>query len=281
MTSKYKAPLRWVGSKKRIINKIMENVPEEFNDYYEPFLGSGIVYLYMDFGKKAYINDYNKDLISIYKYIKTDIKNMIKQLEKLYNEYMKAKDKKEYYLEKRKEFNDLKGKYTLRRAVLYIFINKTCYNGLMQMNKYDLNTSGFGKLNNPNICDTKNLEKFHTIIKKNTSIKNQDYLKFLKNVKKGDFIYLDPPYVPSDIKQCNIKYIKEGWSLEDFNNLVKLCNDLDKKGCYFMLSNSNTEFIRNNFPKNVYNVKKVNIARGLCPTSKLREKEDELLIMNY
>ena len=279
--SKCKSILRWVGSKKRIINEIIENLPEEMNDYYEPFLGSGVVYLYVPNKSKSYINDNNKDLISIYKHIKKNHKEMIKLLNKLYKDYMNSNDKKEYYLNKRERFNKLINKYNIERAVLYIFINKTCYNGLMQFNKYGKNTSGFGKLDNPNICDLKNIENLYNNLKNNNIIKNQDYLQFLKNVKKGDFIYLDPPYVPDDIKGCSIKYSSEIWNIDDFNNLVKLCEDLDKKGCKFMLSNSNSDFIRKNFSKNDYNIKKIKIARGLCPTGSLRKVEDELLIMNY
>jgi len=281
--NKCKSILRWVGSKKRIINEIIENFPEEMNDYYEPFLGSGVVYLYVPNKSKSYINDNNKDLISLYKHVKKNHKEMIKLLEKIYKEYMSNDDdgKKEYYLGKREDFNKIKGKYDLERAVLYIFINKTCYNGIMQFNKYGNNSSGFGKLHNPNICDLKNIENLYNNLKNKTIIKNQDYLEFLKNVKRGDFIYLDPQYVPDDIKGCSIKYSSEIWNIDDFNNLVKLCEDLDKKGCKFMLSNSNSDFIRKNFSKNDYNIKKIKIARGLCPTGSLRKVEDELLIMNY
>lgn len=279
--SKCKSVLRWVGSKKRLVNDIVNNLPDKMNDYYEPFLGSGIVYLHIPNKKKSYINDNNKDLISIYKYVKKNHKKMIEKLDKLYKDYMKSEDKKEFYLKQRVNFNKLKGKYNIERAILYIFINKTCYNGLMQFNKYDLNTSGFGKLDNPNICDLKNIENLHHNLKNRTIIKNQDYLEFLKNIKKGDFVYLDPPYVPDDIKGCSIKYSSKIWNLDDFNNLVDLCYKLDKKGCKFMLSNSNSDFIRKNFSKKDFNIKKIKIARGLCPTSSLRKHEDELLIMNY
>ena len=150
--------------------------------------------------------------------MKTNHKEMIKLLEKLYKEYMSNDDdgKKEYYLEKRERFNKIKGKYDLERAVLYIFINKTCYNGIMQFNKHGNNSSGFGKLHNPNICDLKSIENLYNNLKNKTVIKNQDYLEFLKNVKKGDFIYLDPPYVPDDIKGCSIKYSSEIWNIDDF-----------------------------------------------------------------
>lgn len=276
-----KSILRWVGSKKRLVNQIVDNLPNNINNYYEPFLGSGIVYLYIPNKSKSYINDNNKDLISIYKHIKKNHTEIIKLLNKLYNDYMNSIDKKEFYIKQRERFNELNNKYNIERAVLYIFINKTCYNGLMQFNKQGINTSGFGKLHNPNICDFKNIENLHNNLKYNTIIKNQDYLLFLKNVKKDDFIYLDPPYVPDDIKKCSIKYSNKIWNIDDFNNLVKLCYELNNKGCKFMLSNSNTEFIRKNFPKNIFNIKKIKITRGLCPNSSLRKLEDELLIMNY
>ena len=281
--NKCKSILRWVGSKKRIINEIINNLPDKMENYYEPFVGSGIVYLHIDNNKykKAYINDINKDLINLYKLIKKNYKKMINGLDKLYNDYMNSSDKKSYYLKQRTEFNKLKNKYTLKRALLYIFINKTCYNGLMQFNKYGDNSSGFGKLHNPNISDKKALECLYKKLKEKTIIKNIDYLKLLKNAKKCDFIYLDPPYVPDDIKQCNIKYSKNIWNIQDHINLINICKILDKKGCKFMLSNSNSKFIRTHFNKNDYTIKKIKIARGLCPNSSLRQQETELLIMNY
>ena len=161
--NKCKSILRWVGSKKRIINEIIENLPEEMNDYYEPFLE--VVYLYVPNKSKSYINDNNKDLISLYKYVKNH-KEMIKLLEKLYKEYMSNDDdgKKEYYLEKRERFNKIKGKYDLERAVLYIFINKTCYNGIRNLINMVIIVQDL-KLHNPNICDLKNIENLYNNLK--------------------------------------------------------------------------------------------------------------------
>ena len=92
---------------------------------------------------------------------------------------------------------------------------------------------------------------------------------------------MDPPYVPCDKKQCTIKYIKDGWNQKDFEKLVEVFKELDKKGCYVMLSNSNCKFIRENFPKDKYKVKKLKISRVLCPNADKRNNENELLIMNY
>ena len=125
----------------------------------------------------------------------------------------------------------------------------------MQFNKHGNNSSGFGKLHNPNICDLKSIENLYNNLKNKTVIKNQDYLEFLKNVKKGDFIYLDPPYVPDDIKGCSIKYSSEIWNIDDFNNLVKLCEDLDKRVvnlCYQI----QIVILLEKFSKNNYNIKK-------------------------
>ena len=281
MDTKIDPILRWVGSKKRLIDSIIKNIPKKFNNYYEPFLGSSIVYLNMPFQNKAFINDFNEDLVNIYKQIKTNPKDLIKILKKYKKEYCSCKNQKDYYLNKRNKFNKLKNTYNTDRAALYIFINKTCFNGLMQTNRYGLNTSGFGKMNNPKIIDDTNIINFSKILSSKTTIKNSDYSVFLKTCKKGDFIYMDPPYVPDDIKQCNIKYIKDGWDTNDFEKLVKIFKELDKKGCYIMMSNSNSKFIRKNFPKTDYNIKRLKICRGLCPNSNKRNIEHELLIMNY
>lgn len=281
MNTKIDPILRWVGSKKRLIDSIIKYIPKKFNNYYEPFLGSSIVYLNMPFKNKAFINDFDKDLINIYKQIKTNPKELIKILKKYKKEYCSSKTQKEYYLNKRVKFNKLKNNFNTERAALYIFINKTCFNGLMQTNKHGLNTAGFGKMNNPKIIDETNVLNFSKYLNTNTTIKNSDYSEFLKNCKKGDFIYMDPPYVPDDIKQCNIKYIKDGWNIDDFNKLIEVFKKLDKKGCYVMMSNCNCKFIRKNFPKTDYNIKRLKISRGLCPNSDKRNTEYELLIMNY
>ena len=281
MTRKIDPVLRWVGSKKRLIDSLLKYIPKKFNDYYEPFLGSSIVYLNMPFTQKAYINDFNKDLINIYKQIKRNPSDLIKLLKKYKKEYSSSKNQKDYYLSKRDKFNKLKNTFDTQRAALYIFINKTCFNGLMQTNKKGFNTSGFGKMANPKIIDDNNILNFSKFLKNKTIIKNSNYTSFLQNCKKGDFIYMDPPYVPDDYKQCNIKYIKDGWSEKDFLILVKTFKSLSDKGCYVMMSNSNSKFIRKHFPKKEFNIKKLEICRGLCPNSNKRDIESELLIMNF
>ena len=184
MTTKIDPVLRWVGSKKRLIDSLLKYIPKKFNDYYEPFLGSSIVYLNMPFTQKAYINDFNKDLINIYKQIKRNPSDLIKLLKKYKKEYSSSKNQKDYYLSKRDKFNKLKNTFDTQRAALYIFINKTCFNGLMQTNKKGFNTSGFGKMANPKIIDDNNILNFSKFLKNKTIMKNSNYTSFYKIVKK-------------------------------------------------------------------------------------------------
>lgn len=274
--------LRWIGGKKRIINSIIENIPQNFNNYYEPFIGSGVVFINMPYKHKAYLNDYNKDLMNIYTLIKNEPNKLIEKLEyycKNYKNNETMEKKKEEFLNNRKILNTFINTYNIDRAALYIYINKTCFNGFMQFNKEYKNTSSFGQVVNPKFYKEKQIYNLSNKLK-DVYLQNTDYKIFLQNVQKGDFIYMDPPYVPDDITKCNIKYNKNAWNYEDYTNMISLFNELDKKGCYVMLSNSDTQFIRDNF-KDKYNIKEIPIYRGITSVLKNRTVKNELLITNY
>jgi len=283
---KYIPIVRWVGSKKRILNKILENVPEEFEDYYEPFVGGGIVFLYMPYENKVILNDSNKDLMNLYERIKNDSKKLIKKVDRYEKNYLahKESDRKEAYLDIRDKFNKLKDtkdpKELIERAALYISINKTGFSGLFQINKDGILTTGYGRVKNPKFYKKNQIEKFSKKLK-GVKLMNTDYRKALKKAKKGDFVYLDPPYVPDDLNEYNMKYTKDCWTENDFLDLVDLVEELDERGCYVMLSNSDSKFIRKHFPKKNYNIVKIPIHRSLSPNMKLRGYQYELLIMNY
>lgn len=282
MDTKIIPVIRWIGSKKRIIKDIIKHVPIKYNNYYEPFLGSGVVFLNIKYNTntKIYLNDINKDIINLYKCIKNNPNDLIELLEKYRKSYEKSSNKKNHFLKYRENFNKLKDKYNLERAALFIYINKTSFNGWMQTNKYGLNTSSFGDIKNPKLYKKIQIENLSKKLQK-VKLTNTDYIKMLKNAKKHDFIYLDPPYVPEDFSNFNIKYNENSWTEDDFKQLVKIYKLLDKKGCYVMLSNSNSKFIRKHFPKSKYRVIKIPIHRGLSPNTNFRGTNYELLIMNY
>lgn len=272
--------IHWVGGKKRLLPLILDNIPKKYNNYFEPFIGGAIVFTNMKIYNKSYIGDFNKDLVNLYRKIKNDYIVLVNYLLKYEKSYNNSCNKKKHFLNYRKKFNNLLNTYNTERAALYIYINKTCFNSIMQFNKEGLNTSAFGNHNIISIYNKENFDYFKKKLKK-TTIYHGDYRNLLEKSKKGDFIYLDPPYVPDDIKKCTIKYNKDGWVLEDFDNLVKTIENLDKKGCKIMLSNSNSKYIRKHFPKNKYRIIKTPIQRVLARGKENRGIQYELIIMNY
>ena len=277
---KYIPIVRWVGSKKRIIDKIIKNIPDEFNNYYEPFVGGAVVFLYMPIKNKAFLNDNNMDVINLYKHIKKSPTELIKKVAKYEKTYLESKNKKEAFLDIRKKFNKLINNYSLERAALYISINKTSFNGLFQINKFGILTSAFGNVENPRFYKKEQIEKFSKKLK-GVKLTSVDYFDALKTAKKGDFVYLDPPYVPDDFCKYSMNYANNEWDEDDFLDLVEMVEELDERGCYVMLSNSDSKFIRKHFPKKKYRVIKLPIHRSLSPNKDKRGYQYELLIMNY
>lgn len=281
--------VKWVGGKMKIMDKVINNIPEKFNDYYEPFLGGASVFLNMPFEKKAIINDYNLDLTNLYKIIKERPEELIKELKIYQNKYNNLKSlelKKKYFIDNRKKFNNLKGKKDdkslLHRAALYVFINKTGFNGFMQFNKDNICTSSFGQHNKLNIYNKDNIYNFSDLLSKNVTIKNGDYAKAIATAKKRDFVYLDSPYIPDDKTQCTINYnAGSGWSYDDFMRYFDVLDELDKKGVYFMMSNSDSKLVRKWLKNKKYKVKKIPIMRSVARTSGTRGLKKEVIVMNY
>ena len=277
--------IKWVGGKTRIMNKIIDNIPKKFNNYYEPFLGGASVFLNMPYEKKAVINDFNKDVISLYKFIKDKPKELIKMLKNIQKQYNKLPDidtKKDYFLLKRKKFNKLKNNYNLERAALYVFINKTCFNGKMTVNKEENLTSCFGKHDKINIVDEDNIFNFSNLLSNNVLIKNEDYATIIKEAKKGDFVYLDSPYIPDDKTKWNAQYnIGGGWSYDDFMRYFDTLDELNKKGAYFMMSNSDSKMVRKWLKNKKYRIKHIPIMRTISGSAEGRGIKKEVIVMNY
>lgn len=283
--SKIKPIIKWVGGKSKIIHKIITHLPSEFNNYYEPFLGGGSVFLNIPYKNKAYINDFNKDLINIYKKIKTDYKKLydkLKMIETKYNGIKGMDEKKLFFIKNRDKFNKITDKSSVERAALYIFLNKTCFNGIMIENQKKEIKPSFGFHEKIKIADKNNLEKFSKKLNKSVTISNKDYQDFLLNVKKGDFVYLDPPYVPDDITNHNYKYNNsKSWSLQDFYKFFEVIDSLNKKGAYIMMSNSYSKLIRKQYNNSKYHIYKIPISRTISVKSSTRGTKTEVIITNY
>ncbi len=232
---KYKPILKWVGGKTQLLEHLLPKIPKEYNKYIEPFFGGGALFFALK-PNNSIIADSNPELINLYRVIAKDVNSLISELKKFKNE------KDFFYDTRRKEFSELS---EIEAAARTIFLNKTAFNGLYRVNKKGHFNVPFGYYKNPKILDEDQLLAASKILKK-TKILLGDFKDVLcKHAKKGDFIFLDPPYLPvskySDFK----RYTKEQFYEKDQIHLANLVNNLSKKGCHILLTNSNHPLIHN------------------------------------
>ena len=239
INAKPKPFVKWVGGKRQLLRQFRElglYPPEDFNPmtntYYEPFVGGGAVFFDL-LPKNAELSDLNNELVTTYNVIKNNVDELIQSLQKhIYD--------KEYYLEVRaKKVEDLSD---VEVASRFIFLNRTGFNGLYRVNKSGQFNVPFGRYNNPVICDEDNLRRVSNALQ-DVTITHQDYKHVLKTAKSGDFIYLDPPYYPINATSSFTSYTAEGFLEKEQTELRNTFVMLHEKGCFVMLSNSDTPFI--------------------------------------
>ncbi|MDY0143900.1 MAG: DNA adenine methylase, partial [Bacteroidales bacterium] len=234
--------VKWVGGKRQLLLQFRSRnlfPPEEFNPltaiYHEPFVGGGAMFFDLK-PKKAILSDMNAELVITYNVIKNDVENLIKKLN-----HHKSKNNKEYFLKIRaKDVNKLT---SLDVAARFIYLNRTCFNGLFRVNSSGGFNVPYGKNKNPMICDEENLRKVSKSLR-GIRIIHEDYKKVLDRAKKGDFVYFDPPYYPVNKTSSFTSYTKEAFLEKEQMELSSTFLELHNRGCYVMLSNSNTPFIR-------------------------------------
>lgn len=268
--------LKWVGGKRQIMNEIICRLPQEYNDYYEPFIGGASVVLAIRPQQNIYVNDINEELINVYKQIKRAPKLLIKELKQHKNEseyfyYIRSLDR---------DIDTFKKLTKVERASRIIFLNKTCYNGLYRVNSRGELNAPFGKYKNPLICDEENINNLSRYFNEaKFNFLNQDFSTFLSNCNENDFVYLDPPYDPVSTSASFTGYSSSGFSRNDQIRLKDVCDDLNRRGVLFMLSNSNTEFIRELY--NDYNIDIIEAKRSINSNSEKRGPVEEVIIRNY
>lgn len=266
--------LKWVGGKRQLMPAIIEIVPKKITRYYEPFIGGGAVLFEMQ-PTKAVINDFNEELINVYKVIKNNPKELISDLKTHINEA-------EYFyeirgLDRNEEYKNLS---KVKRASRVIYLNKTCFNGLYRVNNSGEFNTPFGKYKNPNIVNDITINAVSKYLNSNDiKIINGDFEDALKNIRKGAFVYFDPPYHPVSASSNFTGYIEGGFGIEEQHRLKKLCDKLNKKGVNFLLSNSATPFILDLYHE--YDIKFVKANRSINSDAKKRGEVDEVLIRNY
>lgn len=269
--------VKWAGGKRQIIDKLMKFVPDEFDTYYEPFIGGGAL-LFELAPKKAVINDSNVELMNVYKCIKDEVK-----FTKMCNElnHYEAKHSKDFYLEIRSLDRD-KSKFhriaDYRRAARTVYLNKSCFNGLYRVNSKNEFNVPFNKKLKVNTYDGQNLGIIHSYLNFNdVKILSVDFEEAVRDCKKGDFIYFDPPY-DSDKGVFN-SYTEDGFGKEDQKRLADVYKKLADRGCYVMLSNHNTRLVQELYGE--FNIHVIEAKRSINANGKKRGKVEEVIITNY
>lgn len=309
--------LKWVGGKNQIIKKVYELFPINYNNYYEPFIGGGSVLINLlnelEKNKKTLesinIGDFNKDLIDIYKSIKSSEIKLLENLNKIVKNYNNAKlvkkekgvrkiikpeetitkniekGKEHVYYYYRNEFNKLKKKENLMpdeiiyKSALFIFLNKTCFRGVYRENSKKEFNVPFGNYENPEIYNEDNIKNL------SKSFKNYDinfvhcsFKDWKEKIKqsKNNFVYLDPPYYPEN-ESSFTKYTSNDFNKEEHEELIEFCKFIDKNKSNFLLSNSDTSFIKNNL--NNFEMKIIECKRSINSKDP-SAKTNEVLIYN-
>lgn len=241
--TKYFNPIfvKWAGGKTQLLDQFRKHYPPNFNDYFEPFVGSGAVFFYIKQNfdpESCMISDNNLDLINLYKTVKENVNELIEKLRQYKSEH--HKDPENYYYDQRNLFNTTND--TFEKSSLFIYLNKTCFNGLYRVNSKGEFNVPFGKYKNPSIVQEKKLLKASELLK-DVIIKHMDFENIIQYAKKGDFVYFDPPYYPLNQTSSFTSYHKKGFLKPEQKRLAYVFKELDKVGCFLMESNSDTNLI--------------------------------------
>lgn len=268
--------LKWAGGKRQLISQISPYIPKDFNTYYEPFVGAGAI-IFDLMPDKAIINDKNDELINVYRVIKNHLDELISNLEIHLDNHSE-----DYYYEiRRKDRTESYVNWTnAQKAARFIYLNRTCYNGLYRVNSKGYFNVPYGKYKNPKILDEELLGKVSDYLNSNhIFILNGDFKDALTSAKINDFVYIDPPYDPISETAAFTNYSNDGFNKEDQKRLKELYDDLNRRGCKVMLSNSDTAFINELYAD--YKIEIVSAARNINSKASKRGKINEVLIMNY
>lgn len=257
--------LKWAGGKTQMLSDLIPKVPTSYGRYIEPFFGGGAMFFALQ-PENAVIADSNPELINMYRQVADHVDDVIECL-KMYENTSEM-----FYLVRGQDWTKLPKAEAAART---IFLNKTCFNGLYRVNKKGQFNVPFGKYKNPKICDENGLRAASEILKK-AEIICGDYLLVLEHyAQPGDFIFLDPPYLPisdySDFK----RYTKEQFYEEDHVELAKMVMALHKRGCYVILTNSNHPMVHELYAH--FTIDVIQTKRHISCKGNMRKGEDVIV----
>lgn len=269
-----KAIFKWAGGKRRLLPDILSILPKTIDTYYEPMVGGGAVFFKLASTarfKRAVLCDINKELMNAYTVIRNNLEDMLPQLQKLEKKYFYAKERKEYYYKVREH----EPENHIQSAARFIFLNKTCFNGLYRVNKAGTFNVPFGKhAQNITICDVDRLQRASKILQK-AELVCADFVDVLELMTPKDAAYIDPPYLKC-AKTSFTNYTQDGFSYNDHVRLAKVVQKLAKKKIRLVISNADVPETWELYAG--LNISKVQAPRSINSDGTGRGKVSELLI---
>lgn len=270
--------LKWVGGKQALLPELHKRLPDmsSIATYIEPFVGAGSLFFSMQFDRNV-LCDVNKSLMNVYCQIKNDCDSVIYAHEKLCLDFISLDEgeRKKFYYNVRSQFTNA---FTFEQAANFLFLNKTCYNGLYRVNKNGVFNVPFGRYKRPSFTLSVEIEKAACCLA-NTVLINSDFEQILVYADSKTFVYLDPPYIPVRDTGKREYYTSDGFSYEDHNRVLRMMKELDRRGSRFMLSMSDTTMSRNLYGQ--WHMDVIDAPRRLAGKVSSRLPVKELIVRNY
>jgi len=263
--------VKWAGGKRQLLEELTNGLPE-IENYHEPFIGGGALFFRLEAMnriKTAYLSDSNEELINAYTIIKNEVFELMAELAA--PKY--ANEETIYY-----KIRASKPTSNVERAARFIYLNKTAFNGLYRVNSKGGFNVPFGRYENPKILDSTNLLLVHRALQKD-ELYCGDFAVVLKNAKRGDLVYFDPPYYPISKTSNFTSYTANSFSEKDQERLMRTFKTLDSRGCHVILSNSHSEFVADLYSE--FKPEVVYASRAINCKGDGRGRIKELIVRNW
>jgi len=266
--------VKWVGGKGRLLSQLRPLLPSgvERMRHVEPFVGGG-AFFFSRRPRRALLTDINPNLVATYTAIRDDVEGVIGGLRRLAGSHSK-----ERYYQVRERYNQGRRVSGSKRAAMFIYLNKTCFNGLHRVNRKGEFNVPMGAYKNPRILNEDGLHAASAALQ-GSDLRCASFDTLLENAKPGDFVYFDPPYEPVSETASFTSYARDGFSRDDQTRLRDVFKALDRRGCKLMLSNSDVPFIRGLYGD--FNVETVAAPRAINCDATKRGKVSEVVVRNY
>lgn len=266
--------VKWAGGKRQLLQEIDKYIPKRISTYYEPFLGGGALLYHLQ-PRRAIVCDVNEELINVYNVIRDNVEELIFDLQQHANT-----EDHYYYIREMDRLPEYEQMTNIQKASRIIYLNKTCYNGLFRVNSQGQFNVPFGKYKKPNIVNDIMLRAVSGFLNNNDiRFLNVDYEESLHGIRRGAFVYFDPPYDPVSDTSSFTGYTFDGFGRDEQLRLKQVCDRLNQRGIKFLLSNSATPFIKGLYEE--YIIETVGANRSINSNAGNRGEISEVLVRNY